>query len=531
MKKMSKIILESVKTRLFIAFYLLTALGAGFLTLYANGLLVRVLNAHLMVQKFDGFAVLLLLTVGIFALISGLLLLGEYFHVDFEYTTISNLARYYTARLLRAAHHYFNNKPVPEIYAGLWTASQATGRFFSTLLRMVSVVVVFIFYGIVVFRIDLWAGIFTVVAIPVYFLVTAGVGNKISDLQQAYVANIGDLATVTQEALENAGNAKTKNAYAFLTRRVTGVLQKIKSVVVGVTVFNGYISSITGLINRVAPLLVIFAAIFLSPTFEGNTGNIMVLFINIPLFLNGASDIHRQFIAYKMTKPFLEKLAEFENAPLETEGGVDITSFKNLRTAGVKVTFEGGRIITVPDFTLKQGEKIMFFGESGIGKSTVFNLIIGLNREYEGDIYINDINLREISLTSLRRVFGITFQHTNALTLDLKDNILLGAEKSDAALAQFIQLTALETQQENKAEVILNNKVLSGGEKSRIGLAQMLVPEPEVMLIDEAFSSVDEEMESLIIKNICNTYPQRAVICISHRNSGKQFFDRVVAFN
>jgi len=178
-----------------------------------------------------------------------------------------------------------------------------------------------------------------------------------------------------------------------------------------------------------------------------------------------------------------------------------------------------------------KGEKVMFFGESGIGKSTIFNIIMGLITDYEGNVFINGINLRDVSLASLRKVFGITFQYTNALTLDLCDNILLGASISDDKLKKLIQLTALESQHDEKGDALLNNKVLSGGEKSRLGLSQTLVTDTEIMLIDEAFSNMDEALESKIIAELFREYPDRAVICISHRNASKPFFDRVVDFN
>ena len=72
---------------------------------------------------------------------------------------------------------------------------------------------------------------------------------------------------------------------------------------------------------------------------------------------------------------------------------------------------------------------------------------------------------------------------------------------------------------------------LSGGEKSRLGLSQMLAGEPSIMLIDEAFSNMDEQLESKIMNDLFREYPDRAVICISHRNSSKPFFDRVVDFD
>jgi len=531
MKTILEIILKGVRAKLFILFYILTAIGAGFLLIYANDLLALVLNDYLMVQIFDGFARRLLLTAGIFTLIFGINTLGSYLFEDFQWGAITRISRYYIARLLRAKQEFFINRPAAELFSNLWIASQASGEFFGNILLWISRIVIFIFYGIVVFSFDVWAGVFTTAALPIYFLFTARLGNRIADLEGDYIEHDAELATVSQEAFENVGNVKAKGAYNFFTERSAQVLRKIKNVCVKVGVFEHYTANITGLFRIIAPILIIFGAIQISPSFDASAGNIMVLFINIPLFLNGFANIHSGYIHYKVAKPFLAKLHKFEIAPLENEGGTEIAIFESLRTEGVKVTFEGGRIVTVPDFEIKAGEKVMFFGESGVGKSTVFNIIMGFNHEYEGNVYVNGTNLREISLLSLRKIFGITFQHNNALTLDLRGNILLGAKKSDSELERLIKLTALESQQDYKGETVLNNKVLSGGEKSRLGLSQMLVIEPEFILIDEAFSNMDEQLESKIINDLFREYPNRAVICISHRNSSRPFFDRVVEFN
>ena len=528
MKIIVGLVLKGARTRLAILCYILLSVGAGFLLLYANDQLALVLNEYLMVQNFDGFAQRMLLTAGMFTLIFGMNTFAAYLHEDFSWGVITRLPQYYIAKLLRAKQSYFTSRPVAQLHADLWTASQASGGFFGNLQRMVSRVVIFVFYGIVVFSFDVWAGIFSVVALPLYFLFTLGAGKRIAEMQHDYVAQNGELATVTQEAFDNVGNVKAKGAYAFFLGRSIAVLHKIKKICVNVGVISHYTSNITGLIRIIAPILIIFGAIQVSSGFDASVGNVMVLFINIPLFLGGLADIHNAFIYYKMSRPFLDKLMEFNDAEAEDESGLDIVAFESLRTEDVKVEFPDGRVVSVPDFKIKQGEKIMLFGESGVGKSTLLNIIMGF-QEYEGAVLINGINLREISLASLRRIFGITFQHTNAITLGLRENILLGAEKSDSELERLIKLTALENQQESKA--ILSNKALSGGEKSRLGLSQMLATQPEILLIDEAFSNMDEELESRIIADLFREYPNRAVVCISHRNSSIPFFDRVVDFN
>jgi len=507
------------------------ALGAGFLLLYANSLLVLVLNDYLLVQNFDGFALRLFVTVGLFVLVFGLNMFGAYFHALLENGTLSRLARHYIALLLRAKNSYFTSRPSAELYTRLFESSQSVGFFVGSVLRIFSHSIIFIFYGIIIFRLNQFAGIFAVLVTPLYFLATKKAGDVLIDLTDERMTCDGELSTVTQEAFENVGNIKAKGVYAFFNARSARVLRKIKHITVREETLGAYITGITVLLRIIAPLLIILAAMRFSSNFEGSAGSIMVLYINIPLFLGAFANIHVQYIEYKATKPFLSQLREFDDVELEKDGGVEITAFESLRTEGVKAVFDSGRVVSVPDFEVKKSEKVMFFGESGIGKSTIFNIIMGLITEYDGSVFVNGINLREISLASLRKVFGITFQHTSALTLNLRENILLGASITDDELERLIRLTALESQHDVKGDTILNNKVLSGGEKSRLGLSQTLVTDPEIMLIDEAFSNMDEALESKIIADLFREYPNRAVICISHRNSSRPFFDRVVDFN
>ena len=531
MKAMKSLIWKSTRSKLFLLLYLLTSISAGFLLIYANDLLAGLLNNYLMVQQFDGFARSMLLTAGAFVLILGLNMLEAYLGSDLEWEIIIQLKSYYLAKLLRVKQEFFKERPATEIFDNLQMATEGQGEFFGALLSLASRTIIFIFYGVVVFRLDMWAGFFTTLVLPIYFLLTVGLGNKLADLEGEYMERSGELVTVAQEALENVGNVKAKGAYNFFADRSSKLLEKAKKIVVNIYVFEHYMEKITGLFQIVAPILIIFGALQVSPTFDENAGSIMVLFINIPLFLGGFASIHKSYVHYQVLKPFYEKLQEFDDAPLEETSGMELTAFESLKTVGVSVTFDGRRTVNVPDFSVVAGEKIMFFGESGVGKSTVFNIIMGFIPTYEGDIYVNGTNLRDISLSSLRRIFGITFQQTNALTLDLPSNILLGAEKNEEELERLIKLTELELQKEAKEGTVLNNKVLSGGERSRLGLSQMMAAAPEVLLIDESFSNLDEEQETKILGNLLREAPDSTVICISHRNASRPFFDKVVDFN
>ena len=531
MKTIMKITFEGSRIKATLVFYLLVALATGFVLIFANDLLAQVLNDHLLVQNFDGFALLLFATVGLFSLIFALHIFGSYLRAEFQYNTLSRLSEYYISRLLRAKNSFFTSRSSAELFTRLNESTYAVSFLLVMVLGIISYSTVLVFYAIIIFRIDVFAGIFTILLLPLYLLATKKAGDKLTKLLYENLAASAELSTVTQESFENVSNVKTKTAFSFFASRSAKELGKIKRASVKQITIEGYVFGIVALLRIVAPLLIILAAMQLSSNFNATAANIMLLYINIPLLLGNFEMLNVFFIEYKAAKPFISQLQEFDDVELESEEGVEITNFESLRTDGVKVSFEGGREICVPNFELKNGEKIMFFGESGIGKSTIFNIIMGLNTEYEGDVFVNGINLREISISSLRRVFGITFQNTNALTLDLRGNILLGTQLADGELKKLIKLTSLESQDDTKGDAVLNNKVLSGGEKSRLGLSQTLVQKPEIILQDEVFSNMDEALETKILGELFREYPNLSVICISHRNSSRPFFDRVVDFN
>ena len=525
------IVFKGTKTRLLLACFFALSIATGLILMLANDFLGQVFNDYILVQNFDGFALLLFATIGMFVSVFILNIFIAYLRADFQYNSLSRLAGHYIARLLRAKSSYFINRPSAELFTRLNEASFSVSFLLASLLSLISYGIICIFYAIIIFRIDIFAGIFTILITPIYFLANGWAGEKLSDLMHEKLAADGEMSTVTQEGFENVNNVKTKGAYSFFTGRSLSVLNKIKRISVHESTLEGYIHGITTLLRIITPLLVIFAVMQLSSNFDGGAAALILLYINIPLFLVNFANLFAQYIEYKAAKPFIAQLQEYDDVELEYEDGVEITAFESLRTDSVTVDFNDGRTVLVPNFEVKKSEKVMLYGESGVGKSTVFNIIMGIITDYKGDIYINNINLREISLASLRKIFGITFQHTNALTLDLRGNIALGASIADEKLEKLIQLTALEVQQDVKGDIVLNNKVLSGGEKSRLGLSQTLVSDPEIMLLDEVFSSMDEALESKILADLFREYFNRTVICISHRNSSKPFFDRVVDFN
>ena len=527
MKNLTAIMLSGWRVKAQLVLFITLAFGSGFVVIYANTMLRAVFNDHIMQQDFAGMALPLVLTIAGFAVVFCITLFNTQIRQRFVWSGQSRLIEFYTARLLRAEHKYFVGNEAPAIWSDINMSTQQGANLLGNIAEMMTAVISFVFYGIVVFRINVFAGLLTIVAMPLYFLLTMRANKAMMPLQHDVMAQHRQMSVVAQEALANAANVKAKNAYGFFVRRIIDVQEKISSCMQKINVNMTFVNSIGGTVGIIAPILILIGAMSLSGTLRADVGTVLVLYINIPLFLRGFTGIFQSYVIIRSGIPGLSRLRMLDAVPAESSGDVHVSGFESLVVSGVSVDF-GERHVVVPDFEIRKGEKVMFFGESGVGKSTIFNILMGLNSDYSGEVRLNGTNLREVNFDSLRDSVGIAFQSINALTLSLRENISLGTENFD--IDEIISIAGLDAQAAAKGDEALANSTMSGGEKSRLGLAQTLARRPDLILIDESFSNVDEELEAAIVERMLAKYADKTIVCISHRSASRVYYDRVVEF-
>lgn len=164
-------------------------------------------------------------------------------------------------------------------------------------------------------------------------------------------------------------------------------------------------------------------------------------------------------------------------------------------------------------------------GESGCGKTTFVKLLVGLYLPDDGGIYIDDINLNQISLETRSKIINIVMQDPMLFNMSIRDNLIMA--KPDAAqeeidiickkanIYDFIQSTP------EKYNTIIGEQgiKLSGGQKQRLAIARTLLINPKILIVDEATSSLDSENENTIVKSIYDLSQDKTIITISHRYS------------
>lgn len=182
---------------------------------------------------------------------------------------------------------------------------------------------------------------------------------------------------------------------------------------------------------------------------------------------------------------------------------------------------------------VKQGETIAFVGESGAGKSTILNLVIGFHLADEGKVLLDGKDLKEIDLRSYRKYLAVVPQTSILFSGTIRENITYGCEHvTEEQLAEVVKAANLSDLVEGLPQgldtmVGEHGGMLSGGQRQRISIARALIRNPKIIVLDEATSALDSISERLIQEALQNLTKGRTTFIVAHRLSTIRDADKI----
>ncbi len=224
----------------------------------------------------------------------------------------------------------------------------------------------------------------------------------------------------------------------------------------------------------------------------------------------------------------------------EVDGTKNLTEIKNeIVFDNVRFIYPGTRKKVLDDinFRVKKGELVAIVGKSGAGKTTMVDMLPRFYKPVSGSIFIDDIDVNDVTLESLRKNIGIVSQDIILFNETVMDNIALGKldateeEIKEAAKAAYAHDFIKEMLHGYDTIIGERGIRLSGGQKQRISIARALLKNPPILILDEATSSLDTASEIIVQKALDNLMTNRTTFVIAHRLSTVRKADKILVLD
>jgi subfamily B ATP-binding cassette protein MsbA len=232
------------------------------------------------------------------------------------------------------------------------------------------------------------------------------------------------------------------------------------------------------------------------------------------------------------------EVLEVENAITDKPNAIVKASFDtDITIENINFKYEEENVLKNFSLQVRKGKTVALVGQSGSGKSTIANLLTRFYDVQEGTIKIDGIDIKDMTMNSLRHLLGLVTQDSILFNDTIKNNILIGKENAtDEEILDALKVAnAYEFVQDLPNGIYTNigdagNK-LSGGQKQRLNIARAVLKNPPIMILDEATSALDTESEKFVQVALENMMQNRTSIVIAHRLSTIQKADKIVVMH
>ncbi|HWY12863.1 MAG TPA: ABC transporter ATP-binding protein [Bacteroidia bacterium] len=267
---------------------------------------------------------------------------------------------------------------------------------------------------------------------------------------------------------------------------------------------------------------------------------------NIPEFITYVYRLTWPFAALGWVTSLIQRAAASQtriNEFLKTPSAIKNNNFNPTKIKGdikfenVSFTYPETGITALKNisFHVKQGEVVGITGPVGSGKSTLTQLLSRVYDTQQGEILIDDANIKQLNLFDLRKATGVVPQEVFLYSDTISNNISFASEKefSKKEIAEAAKNAAVYDNIEsfpNKFETMVGERgiTLSGGQKQRISIARAIIKNPEILIFDDCLSAVDTETESLILTNLRRLMQNKTSIIVSPRISSIRHADKIL---
>ena len=381
---------------------------------------------------------------------------------------------------------------------------------------------------------------FIVLFLPIAGLIISKISNGLKKRSKKGQENLGDILSLTEETLFGLRIIKSFNAQAFMNNKFESKSNSLYSLMLGINrriYLASPISEFLGVLATSGVLLYggnLVLNEFIQPdVFIGYLILFSQLISPFKSISKAVYDSSQGIAALERIEKITLQDQLIKNSPATPQ---PINFNKEISFNNVSFKYNQEQVLENISFKIKKGETVAIVGHSGAGKSTIADLLIRFYDVVEGSINIDNINVKKINLSLLRNLMGVVTQDSILFNDTVINNIAFGVEIENSQVLESAKMANADEFIENldeKYETFIGDagNKLSGGEKQRLSIARAIYKNPEILILDEATSSLDTKSEKAVQEALNRLMKNRTSLVIAHRLSTIQNADKIIVLD
>lgn len=383
--------------------------------------------------------------------------------------------------------------------------------------------------------------LFVLVLLPIMGLIITKISNKLKS--SAYLSQQvkGEILNTTEESISGLRIIKAFNAHKKVEKKFSQITDKYFRVMNKVERRIWLASPLSEFMATIIIMAIMyFGGILVLGSHSSLSSEVFIAYIVVfSQVIPPAKETINAYYSIQKGLASIKRIEEIINAEdkiVEKQNPIRISSFQkeiSLKNVNFFYDNDGRQILKNINLEIKKGETIALVGESGAGKSTLVDLLPRFYDITEGSIKIDNLSIKDLKIKDLRNLFGIVSQTPILFNDTIENNIAFGVEDYteqdliNAAKAANAYDFIMEKPEGFKANIGENGAKLSGGQRQRISLARAILKNPDILILDEATSSLDTESEKLVQDALDRIMQNSTAIVVAHRLSTVKNADRI----
>ena len=374
----------------------------------------------------------------------------------------------------------------------------------------------------------------SIIVFPLAIIPVRVLGRKIRNVTKNLQHQIGNLASNLEEIFKGIKNVKSFNAEKYEINRINKEIIRARELNFKQEKITARSRPFTETLGSMAAGLAIFGGGVFVINDNMTAGQLMSFLVSLMLAYAPLKSLINVNVLLQSGLGAASRIFDFIDMKNDIIGGTKIVrKFDKVVFKKVNFKYPNSQRKVLSDISLsfKKNKKIALVGPSGSGKSSLLSLMIRLFDFQEGDIFINDQNIKNIQLKNLRDKFSLVSQDTVLFDGSIYENIKYNSKSSSKDILNAVKLACVDEFTDNLLEKLdtnigENGIKLSGGQRQRIAIARAIAQKKEIILLDEPTSNLDLKTESELFKNLSHIQ-NITLIVVAHRLSTIKDFNEI----